>query len=90
MVDARLRHRPRAGLGGSLGLAATDVPGAWTFHLAPDGLSVRSGVAGADDVVRATVSTLRLWLVHRPDPARPEPVVEGPGSVAAAWGEIAL
>jgi hypothetical protein len=90
MVDARLRARARAGLSGALGLAATDGPWAWTFDLAPDRLSLRPGLAGADDVVRAPVSTLRLWLVHRPDPARPDPVIDGPGSVAAAWGAVAL
>lgn len=90
MVDARLRARARVGLSGALGLAATDGPWAWTFELAPDGLSVRPGVAGADDVVRAPVSTLRLWLVHRPDPARAVPAVDGPGAVAAAWDAITL
>lgn len=90
MVDARLRHRPRPGFAGSLGLAATDGPWAWTFDLAPDHLSVRPGVAGALDVVRAPVSTLRLWLVQRPDPAAPRPVVDGPGTAAGQWADVAL
>jgi hypothetical protein len=90
MVDARLRHRARPGFTGSLGLAATDGPWEWTLALAPDHLGVRPGSAGALDVVRAPVSTLRLWLVHRPDPAVAPPVVDGPGTVAGRWADVAL
>ena len=88
LATARLRRTPVATLDGALGLSPTDGGPDRTLLLAPDHLVLVPGTAEARAVVRATTSTLHLWLLQRHDPDEAAPVIEGDAAVAASWSGV--
>ena len=65
--DADPADPPRPPLGGSLILACSDAPQAWTLSdgLHPGTVAVQAGVKGKFPVLRATAWELLLWLYRR-------------------------
>jgi uncharacterized protein (TIGR03083 family) len=72
----------------TLTVAATDVDGAWTVRLAPEGFRTATGaVSGGDASVRGPASELYVWLWNR---ASPEGLDRsGDGSLLDLWREHA-
>ncbi|MFZ0059184.1 MAG: maleylpyruvate isomerase family mycothiol-dependent enzyme [Acidimicrobiales bacterium] len=87
IVAATVARAPIEGLVGSLALVASDADASWHLELAPGSVEPRSSIA-PQATVRAPVSDLYLWLLHRIPPDAASVAVAGARAPVDAWGLV--